>query len=356
MGAKKKILKVTDLKPGMKLAEEFRINNTLILPSEVFITEVILNKLKRNYYLSQFTVYDNQDSDLEDNFLGIDEDEIINEIKTNFSVISNNLEKVFLNTNNIIKIEVNEVREFSNKIRSYLKSPSAVIKNIVLNGSGDDTIFRHSVNVTALSSMLGKWLGFEEKDINLLTYSALLHDFGKTKIPKNILNKAGILSSDEKKLVQAHSKLGYDFAKDIPFLHKSVSYGILMHHERIDGSGYPLGIAGDKIHPFARIIAIADVFDAVNSNRAHKKRKDPFRALNTIQKNSLLKLDYEYCKVFIDHIVNYYIGEKVLLNNGKVCHILQVDKNNMSKPLIMDDKGFVDLNSNNDLFIENLVV
>jgi HD-GYP domain-containing protein (c-di-GMP phosphodiesterase class II) len=356
MTSKKKIVTITDMKPGMKLAEEIRINNTLILPSGVIITETILNKLGKNYFHNLFTVYDRETTDSVDNLSEISDGDTIKEIENNFTMISQDLEKVFTNINGIVKIDINEIREFANMINSSLKSPNAVIKNIVLHGSGDDTIFKHSVNVTALSAMLGKCLGFNAKDINLLTYSALLHDFGKTKIPKHILNKAGILTEDEKKAIQLHSIISYNLVKDIPYLDKSVCSGILMHHERMDGSGYPLGVKGEKIHSFAKIIAIADVFDAVNSNRIHKKRKDPFRALNTIQKNSLLKLDYEYCKVFIDHIVNYYVGEKVLLNNGKVCRIIQIDKNNLSKPFIMDENDFIDLSSQKNLHIENLVV
>lgn len=356
MAGKKKIENVNNLKVGMKLAEEIRVNNILILPADVLITENILNKLRKTYFHNSFTVYDENDKELMSTMLSLSEDITLKEIKRNFISISQDLEKAFDKMNNTSKIDINEVKDFAYKVNKHLESPSAVIKNIVLNGSGEDSIYKHSVNVAALSSMLGKWIGFEEKEINLLTYAAILHDIGKTKIPKNILNKVSALSLVEKKAIQVHSKIGYNFIKDIPFIHKSVSYGILMHHERMDGSGYPLGVTGDKIHPFAKIIAIADVFDAVNSNRLHKKRKDPFRALDTIQKNSLLKLDYEYSKIFVDHIINYYIGEKIRLNNGKICHILQIDKNNLSKPFIMDDKGFLDLNSNKNLYIENLVV
>ena len=129
-----------------------------------------------------------------------------------------------------------------------------------------------------------------------------------------------------------------------------------MHHERLDGSGYPLGLKDNQIHQFARIIAIADVFDAINSDRLYKKSRGPFEALEIIKKESLGRLDYEYCNVFINHVINYYMGENVLLNNGKTCKIVQIDANDLTRPLLLDDSGFIDLKKSKDLYIEKLVL
>ena len=84
---------------------------------------------------------------------------------------------------------MNEIREFSRKIQNELRPSSIVIKNIVLYGSGEDSIYRHGVNVAALSALLGKWVGLEDAKINLLVYSAILHDIGKTKVNKDVLEK-----------------------------------------------------------------------------------------------------------------------------------------------------------------------
>jgi len=252
--------------------------------------------------------------------------------------------------------DIEGIRSFSKQIQGELKSTSAVIKNIVLYGSGNDVIYRHSVNVAALSSILGRWIGLDENTINLLTYSAILHDYGKTKVDKDILNKVNPLTKNEIKEIKGHPVIGYNEIKKVQFLDNSVGYGVLMHHERLDGSGYPLGIKEDKIHPFAKIIAIADVFDAVNSNRVHKKSRGPFEALEIIQKESLGKLDYKYCKIFLEHIVNYYMGESVLLNTNKVCKIVQININDISRPLLFDGSVFIDLKQEKELYVEELVL
>ena len=116
-----------------------------------------------------------------------------------------------------------------------------------------------------------------------------------------------------------------------------------MHHEREDGSGYPLGITGEKIHYFAKIIAIADEFDVMNSDEAYKNKRGPFEILEIIKEKSLGKLDYEYSKIFLEHIVNYYMGEDVILNTDEKSKILQMNVNNLARPLVLKDGEFIDL-------------
>ena len=143
----------------------------------------------------------------------------------------------------------------------------------------------------------------------------ILHVCGKIKLNSELLNKPDSLTDAEYKEIKKHSVFGYDMVKKLQYIDKSVSYGVLMHHERVDGSGYPLGLKGDEIHPFAKIIAIADVFDAINSDRGYKNKKTPFEALRIVKEESLGMLDYEYVQVFLEHIISYYMGEEVLLNN-----------------------------------------
>jgi len=252
---------------------------------------------------------------------------------------------------------MNEIREFSQKIQNELTPKSIVIKNIVLYGSGSDVIYRHGVNVAALSSLLGGWIGLEKSQLNLLVYSAILHDFGKTKIEhRELLEKESLLSKSEFNVIKKHPTLGYKIIKEIAFLDKAVSYGVLMHHERLDGSGYPLGLKGESIHPFAKIIAIADVFDAINSDRVYRKKKLPFEALQIVKNESLGKLDYEYVKIFLEHIVNYYTGEEVLLNTNEKCKIIQMNINNLDKPLVLKDGDFIDLEKEKNMYIKEMML
>jgi HD-GYP domain-containing protein (c-di-GMP phosphodiesterase class II) len=350
-----KLLNVRELKPGMIIDRDIISDGKVLVAKGVTITDLVLSKFKEHYIINKIQVICEEDEVKNEEKQEVKQ-KSVEEIEEVFVEFSSNVEDIFENIQNIKVSGIEEVREFSRKIQKEFSYTSSVVKNIVLYGSGRDTIYRHCVNVAALSSILGKWIGLAEKEINLLIYSAILHDFGKTKISHNILNKIDPLLVKEMKEIKSHPVIGYNLVKEIPFLDKAVSYGVLMHHERMDGSGYPLGVKAEGIHQFAKIIAIADVFDAINSDRVFKKSKGPFEALEIIQKESLGKLDYEYCKVFLSHIVNYYMGESVLLNDNRICKIIQIDVNDIARPLLLDDSGFLDLKKEKNLFVEKLVL
>lgn len=344
---------VNDLEPGMIIAQNITSNNSILVAKGVEVTEKIINKLKEFYFESALSVYDL--NDIEQDTRQNDE-KTMKQVQVSVKNFSQHMENMFEHIKCDGRTDINGIRNFSKQIMDELNSPRTIIKSIVLEGSGEDCIFKHSVNVAALSLLLGKWIGYDKTKLNLLVYSAILHDFGKSKIDKKILYKPTKLTDKEFQEIKNHPVTAYNLVKNMHILSASVGCGILMHHERIDGSGYPLGLKGDKINDFAKIIAIADTFDAVNSNRIHRKSTGPFDALEIIQKDSLGKLDYNYSKIFIQHIINYYIGENVLLNNNEICKIIQIDTNNLSSPLLLSNDRFIDLKKNRDLTVKSLFI
>ena len=347
-------MEIDEIKSGMILASDIVSEDTVLVTRGAIITDILIKKLKEKYILNNIEVF-TSDNYITDS-VNQDKAKAAEDIQKSFNMFSSNVENIFHNINNGNISDLTEVENFAKKIKEDMNSTRDVIKNIVFYGSGEDTIYRHSVNVAALSSILGSWLGLTVHEIDLLTYSAILHDFGKTKISNDVLNKLGNLTKNDFKEIKKHPVLAYTSLKKVPNLDSSVSLGVLMHHERLDGSGYPFGIKQDQIHIFAKIIAIADTFDAINSNRSYKKSRGPFEALEVIQKESLGKLDYEYCKVFLQHIINYYIGESVLLNSNNICKIIYIDINALENPLLIDGLEFIDLKQRKDLYIETLVL
>lgn len=351
---KKKLLPISELKPGMIPANDIFSEGKMLLAKDIAITESGIDKLKQQYIVDKVEIYLENNSEEALTF----KIKTAKEIENTFNEFSSNLKDIFKSISKLKAPEIQEVRAFSEKIQKEFNETGAIIKNVVFYGSGNDTIYRHSVNVAAISFILGKWIGLDNKNINLLTYSAVLHDFGKIKIDKDILDKEGsfIPGSSEYETFKTHPVIGYNFVKEIPYLDYSVSYGVLMHHERLDGSGYPLGVKEDKIHKFAKIIAIADLFDEVNSNRYNEKVCGPLDALRIVQEQSLGKLDCNYCTIFLNHILNYYMGENVLLNNDKSCKVIQININDLTNPLLLADEGFLDLKKEKDLYVKKLVI
>lgn len=352
MAKGKKSLSIENLKIGMKCVSDIKFNGMVLVGKGVPLTEAMIQKLKTCYFYNKIDVYCDEE---EAEYISRINKKSIEETTASLDKLAGNLNNLF---NNMTDLNVNgleEIRQFSIDIEKELHNTSCLIKTIILNGSEGDTIYRHSVNVASLSALIGKWVGMRNDQIKLLTYSALLHDFGKTKIPAKILNKPGRLNKDEFNLVKTHPVIAYNIIKDIRFLDKSVSYGVLMHHERLDGSGYPLGLKEDNIHPFAKIIAIADTFDAINSNRPYKLSSTPIDSLLIMQQESLHKLDYQYCSIFLKHLLNYYTGENVLLNTNKVCKIMQLNINDLANPLLVDDNNLIDFKNEKNLHIEKLL-
>ena len=352
MISEKKILPIDQLQPGMISSTDVYSEGKVLLAKNAAISESIINKLKNTYIIDKIEVYLNNEFD--DNLkLRV---KTVEELENTFDEFSSKLENIFDSISTLEVSKIDEIKSFSQKIQNEFNAPGIVIKNILFYGSGNDSIYRHSVNVAAISFVLGKWLGLNENELSLLTYSAILHDFGKLEISKDILDKQANLTPEEYEIFKTHPVISYHFVKQIPNIDSSVCRAILMHHERIDGSGYPLNAKEDKIHKFAKIIAIADLFDDVSSNRYSTEIKGPLEALKIIQEQSLTKLDCHYCTMFLNHIINYFMGENVLLNDKRSCKVVQIYMDDLTKPLLLDNSEFLDLKKEKDLYVEKLVI
>ena len=349
------LLKISDLKTGMVIGEDVQENNNVLLSKNVVISDKILNKLQTLYNIDEVWVYGDDSLEKAENSKKNSEREF-KKVELKLNEICEDLHDVLDNTVELQKDSLKEIRKLISEIQHVIKTPDILIDNLLFYGSENDSIYRHSLNVACISSLLGKWVGFEENKIKLLIYSALLHDIGKCKIDDKIINKSVRLNSKDLKKIKEHPVLGYKIIKKFNFLDKSVSQSILLHHEREDGSGYPLGITGDKIPDFAKVIAIADVFEAINSNRCYRNKKAPFEAIQIIKEESFGKLDYNYCNIFLEHIVNYYIGREVKLNNNKIAKIVQMNINELDRPFVFLENEFLDLKENKDLIIKQFIL
>ena len=347
MDKKKEIIDIVNLKAGMITSDEILYNGTILVGKGVILTEQMLDKLKSLYAFEKVEVISSNK---------ISKEAIaIEEAKNTLKNVSNSVEYIFTNSTNLKSSNTNEINEYAKKLLGQVKMDNNMIKSIILSGSGEDSIYMHSVNVAVLSYLLGKWANMSETKLHALIYASLLHDFGKTKIDKKIIDKAGKLTEEEFEIIKNHPVLAYNDIKDIPFIGQSVLYGVLMHHERCDGSGYPLKLKGDQIHEFAKIIAIADTFDAINSNRCYKERKKPLQSLKIIKEESLTKLDYSLCNTFLKGLESYYVGQLCLLSNNKTCKIIQLNLNDIDAPLVFSNDEFIDLSKSRNLSIIKLL-
>ncbi|WP_067844104.1 HD-GYP domain-containing protein [Amphibacillus sediminis] len=190
----------------------------------------------------------------------------------------------------------------------------------------DDYLFHHSVNVSIYSIALANQLQWSRKQIQQLGLGAILHDVGKVFLPDEILKKAGKLTDQEFEMMKTHTELGFEFLRsssEIPLL---VAHCAYQHHERLNGSGYPRGIINDEIHAFGKVLGIADVFDAMTTDRVYRKAMLPHEALETLYAGSGTLFDAEMVRLFRSSIAVYPNGVTVQLSDNR--HAIVIRQNN----------------------------
>lgn len=213
----------------------------------------------------------------------------------------------------------------------------------------DEYTFFHSVRVAIYSLMLGTWIELEKEEIFELVMAALLHDFGKLKIPLDILNKKGRLTIDEYELIKKHPFYGYDQIKCTGKYSAKCCDTILLHHERLDGTGYPHGYTGqENINLFSRIVAITDVYDAMISDRPYKKRTTPFDVFTMFHTVGEGKFDKHLLDVFMQNISAHFVGHRVILDTEETGEIVYLPLESITRPVISINREYVDLSKRKD--------
>ena len=201
---------------------------------------------------------------------------------------------------------------------SSLSSDKASIVNIQNLKSPDDYIYHHSLSVAVLSVAIGEHMGLENPCLLELCKCALLHDIGKSVVPIEIIYKPARLSHNELSIMKNHALAGYQYLLENIIGNSDIWQGVLHHHERIDGHGYPYGFKGGEIPIFSRIIAVADVYDALTSNRPYRDSMQPAEALEYIMGGIDTSFDYNVVKSFVRKLELYPIGSYLLLSNKKI--------------------------------------
>ncbi|MBS7527180.1 HD-GYP domain-containing protein [Fusibacter paucivorans] len=221
--------------------------------------------------------------------------------------------------------------------------------------ASDDYTFHHSLRVSILASMIGKWLGYSEPEILELAEAGLLFDMGKLHIPEFLLQKPGQVTPDEFELIKKHAQFGYSILLKTRGVSNNIKYAALHHHERMDGSGYPLRLRENQIHDFAKVIMVCDVFDALISDRPYKKAISPIMAAEYLSWTSGKLFDSKVCYVLIKKLSEFYLGKTVKLTNGDVGKIVFIEENYPTRPIVQVGEKFVNLIKERSINVETLM-
>lgn len=220
--------------------------------------------------------------------------------------------------------------------------------------SSDDSVYSHSLNVAMISRILGKWLKWSPSDLDSLVIAGLLHDIGKITIPPEILNKEGKLTDKEFEQIRWHPRAGYELIKDLK-IDSRIKKATLQHHERCDGSGYPMKVDEIMLDDFAMVVAIADVYDAMTAARKYRAPLCPFQVIREFEHDGYQKYKTEYLLTFLKHIATTYQNNRVILSDGQAAKIILLNQNSLSTPLVqLDDGSCIDL-ATSSLYIQSII-
>lgn len=219
----------------------------------------------------------------------------------------------------------------------------------------DEYTFKHSVDVATMAMVVAKKHGMSEHEVHEIGISGLLHDVGKSKIPNEILNKAGRLDEDEFAFMKQHSLFGYQILKEKDTISKEISLGVLQHHEKISGLGYPIGLSGEQICPYAKILSVVDVYDALVTERPYKKAFSQRDAIEIIM-SMTADLDISVIESFLNSIILYPVGCTVELSNGEKARVVENDPNYILRPKVVSLKTGKVYDLGKDMNCANIII
>ncbi len=219
----------------------------------------------------------------------------------------------------------------------------------------DDYLFEHSMRVSILSTMIGKWFGYSQSEMLELNEAGMLYDIGNLSLPDSIFKKEGKLTKDEWEQVRTHPRQGYGILLKTEGVSPEVKYAALHHHERLDGSGYPLRLRENQIHHFAKIIMVCDVFDALTTDRPYKKKISPMLALDYLMWNAAKLFDPQVVYMLTKGLSTFFVGKQCILSTGERAKIVHMDQNAPTHPIVQTADRFVNLNDDRSIAIEDIL-
>lgn len=363
------IFPITELKPGMKVMSDVHTSlgalllqkGKVLLPRDLDILRAFMiqqvevegkqGKVEKNYSSTKDTVNSSRlnpqttgsSSELASaSLLHQEYDRMLLLIKSAFqSVLATEL----------------PIYELRHQLEALIKQLShyKVLTFMPRNINEYDYLYHNAILSSLTSYLLAKWHGLPQKDWMQVAFAGLLHDIGNTKIDTTILYNPNSLSAAEVEEMRMHTTYGYQLLRKVTAVNDGVRLTALQHHEKMDGTGYPFNLTEDKIHIYARIVSIADIFHAMTLNRRYRKAKSPYLVLEQIKSEAFGKLDPGVVQTFIEKVTQFHNGMRVRLSNDNVGEIVFTDRNHPTRPMISVKGQIINLTHDPKLYIEEVL-
>lgn len=232
------------------------------------------------------------------------------------------------------KINTVALRKVVNNLLDEILDNSNVLLSISDISTLDNRVFYHSVSVCTLSIMTGITMNYTENKLKELGIGALLHDIGKSKIDPDLLYRSGDLSEEESALMAKHPETGYAIIKEYGDLSLLSAHVALQHHERWDGKGYPRQLAGKNIHEYARIVAAANTYDELMTDRPNRPAYQVNQAINLVKRMANIYFDPAVVAAMVSNIASYPLGSFLKLNTGEIGIVSRINPEIPQRPTL----------------------
>ncbi len=219
----------------------------------------------------------------------------------------------------------------------------------------DEYTFKHSVDVATMAMIVAKQHGLNKNQVYEIGVAGLLHDLGKSKIPNEVLNKPARLTDEEFEIMKQHSVFGYNILKEKDSVSDHIRFGVLQHHEKVNGNGYPMGISADKIHLYAKILSVVDIYDALVTARPYKKAFSQRDAVEMIM-SMTNELDLEIMKSFMESMILYPVDSIVQLSNGEKAKVVKNNPGYILRPKVVGIESGKIYDLGKDMRCNNIII
>ncbi|WP_067727225.1 HD-GYP domain-containing protein [Oceanobacillus damuensis] len=328
-----KLASTKSTKPGTILAQSiYNENGVVLLAKGMSLTTQIINRLL-DQGITYIYIEDKHTKDIYPE--SIIPDKLRKEATETIKDTFRQIKKDGLMDNSYILNK--KGKDLGNVVEQILREIQNNEKSLTLLSDifiSDDYVFQHSLNVAIYSLAIGVEMKYPEKALLEIGVGAILHDVGKIFIDSDILHKPERLTDEEFEIIKSHTQIGYDYLRKHSGIPAVVAHCAYQHHERLDGSGYPRGISEKDMLPYAKLIGIADVFDAVTSNRVYREAMLPHEGLEILYAGAMSLFDKEMVEAFKRSISVYPEGLSVELSDGRQGIVIRQNEQLCDRPVI----------------------
>lgn len=336
---------------GSFLGEDiYAAGGNMIVPAGTLLTEYIITKLKE-FKIDRVYIYPTNTVRGDDYLL----DENLSPDQIKYIENVNLAKEILQDLASGKQLDFKKAENISEHIYSKINDCGSLMDCVNSVRIADSYTYSHLVNVSVYGMLIGKWIGFNKKQLKDIVMAGLLHDVGKSQIPLEILNKRGPLTDYEFEIMKRHTVYGYEIIKDYSGISMDVKRAVIMHHEKEDGTGYPFGIKGSQKNLYSKILTVADIFDAITSERVYRGRQTPFTAFKELEKVGFDTVDPKIMMVMFTNMPSYYVGSKVKMKNGEIGEVVYVPNQCAYAPVVKVNDDFLDFSVIKDAGIKEFL-